>query len=146
MAAHSRRGALAAIVLATATVLGGCAGAGGAAIDTLQGSWVLQSGADAQGAFIDSVSPVTLEVDGRDYSGDSPCNLYSGTLATDGGGVDFGEGGIMSTERACLDAEQMDLEARYYGALLAVERAESTGDELVLTGPGVELVYAAAAD
>lgn len=145
MAAHARPRALAAIALVALAVapLAGCTA--DATVEPLQGSWVLVSGSDAEGTFIESASPVTLEVDGRDFSGDSPCNLYSGRLSISGGGLRFGEGGgIQTTERACVDAEQMALEGRYYDALIGVSRGESTADELVLTGPGVELVYAAA--
>lgn len=145
MAAHARPRALAAIALVALAVapLAGCTA--DATVEPLQGSWVLVSGSDAEGTFIESASPVTLEVDGRDFSGDSPCNLYSGTLSIVSGELRFGGegGGIQTTERACLDADQMELEGRYYDALIGVSRAESTGDELVLTGSGVELVFEA---
>jgi heat shock protein HslJ len=142
--ARRHRFTAATLTLLVFAALSGCTDSGGSAVAPLQGSWVLESGADADGAFIDSTSPVTLTVSGREFSGDSPCNLYSGTLSTAGGGVDFGDGGIASTERACVDMAQMGLEARYYAALVAIERAEARGEELVLTGAGVELVYVAA--
>lgn len=126
--------------LALAALLAGCADATVDA-EPLQGAWVLTSGADARGAFIDAASPITLKVEGRDFSGRSPCNSYSGTLDASAGGLGLGSFG--STEAACADPEQMDLEGRYYAALGDVERAERTADELVLTGPGVELVFAA---
>ena len=145
MVTRARARGLAALALAAAALGALTACAADATVEPLQGSWVLVSGSDADGAFIDSASPVTLRVEGRDFSGDSPCNLYSGTLSVTGGGLRFGGegGGIQTTERACADPEQMQLEGRYYDALVGVSRAESTGDELVLTGPGVELVFRA---
>lgn len=124
--------------LALAALLGGCADT---VAEPLQGAWVLTSGADARGAFIDAASPITLEVEGRDFSGRSPCNSYSGTLTTSAGGIGFGT--FATTEAACADPQQMELEGRYYAALGEVERAERSSGELVLTGPGVELVFAA---
>ncbi|MDO8337793.1 MAG: META domain-containing protein [Microcella sp.] len=134
-----RRRALALLApLALVALLAGCADT---AAEPLQGAWVLTSGADARGAFIDAASPITLEVEGRDFSGRSPCNSYSGTLDASAGGL--GLGSFATTEAACADPEQMELEGRYYAALGEVERAERTAGELVLTGPGVELVFAA---
>lgn len=124
--------------LALTALLGGCVDS---AAEPLQGAWVLTSGADARGAFIDAASPITLEVEGRDFSGRSPCNSYSGTLDASAGGL--GLGSFATTEAACADPEQMELEGRYYAALGEVERAERSAGELVLTGPGVELVFAA---
>lgn len=145
MPRRTRVTTLTALALAATAVglLTGCAA--DASVEPLQGSWVLASGSDAEGSFIDATSPVTLVVEGQDFSGSSPCNTYSGTVRTAGGGIDLGTGGIASTEQACADPDQMALEGRYYDALIGVSRAESTGDELVLTGPGVELVYSAAA-
>ncbi|WP_162242503.1 META domain-containing protein [Yonghaparkia sp. Root332] len=127
--------------LALATLLGGCADSAGS-IEPLQGSWTLANGSDADGAFIDPTRPVTLEVEGSEFSGNSPCNVYSGTIVARGGGIDLGEG-IATTEQACADPEQQALEGRYYAALSDIERAERSSGELVLTGPGVELVFAA---
>jgi heat shock protein HslJ len=125
--------------LVLGAVLAGCAPPN---TEALQGSWVLTSGSDAQGQFIEATSPVTLEVEGRDYSGRSPCNSYFGTVTGSSSSVSFEE--LVTTEAACADPEQMELEGRYYAALTAVGQATRSQRELVLTGRGVELVFEAA--
>jgi heat shock protein HslJ len=135
-----RRNTLALIgALTITTFLAACGSAG---TETMQGSWVLSSGSDGQGQFIEATSPVTLEVEGRDYSGRSPCNSYFGTVTRSPSGIGFGE--LVTTEAACADPEQMALEGRYYAALTAVGQATRSQRELVLTGRGVELVFEAA--
>jgi heat shock protein HslJ len=136
----SARRALALLgVLAFAPLLAGCADGGA---ENVQGSWVLSSGSDARGPFIEAASPVTLEVEGLDFAGRSPCNSYFGSITASPSRMSFEE--LTTTEAACADPEQMDLEARYYAALTATEHATRSSRELVLTGRGIELVFEAA--
>lgn len=145
--AHTRRitTIVAGITLAASTaLLGGCSGITNGT-NALQGEWVLESGSDAEGTFIDSVRPITLEFDGDSVSGTAPCNQYTGPMTRGPGVNDTGPisfGGLTRTEMGCAEQEQNLLESRYFAALegadsVAVsddgERLELTGDEVFLS-------------
>jgi heat shock protein HslJ len=137
-----------------ALALSACAGAAGptaAGADdgdgsaSPAGSWVL---ADAQPAIqvpADARITLSVEPDGEAWQvgGTSACNSYGGTVTTDGERWRGGEFGM--TEMAC-DLPRMDAESAYIAALLAVDTwARPSADELVLTGPDVELRFTALA-
>jgi heat shock protein HslJ len=108
----------------------------------IQGEWVLMSGSDAEGAFIDPAQPVTLTFDGDAVSGQTPCNSYSGSVARGPGASDTGPlefGSLMRTEMACAEQSQNLLEGRYFAALESTDRVELSddGETLELTGDGV---------
>ena len=129
------------LVVAGALVLGGCAangepGNGG----TLEGEWVLNSGADASGALDLTGAQITLTIGDADTSGGrAPCNSYGATINGGPPDVSITVGAV--TEMACVDERLMILETRYLAALGGVRIAEQTADELVLSGEGVELNY-----
>lgn len=134
-------------------VLTACAGAAGP-IGTLDdggraaspaGSWVLADAQPAIGVPTDARITLTIEPDGTAWQvgGTSACNSYGGTVVTDGDRW-RGEGYGM-TEMAC-EEPRMAAEQAYLDALLAVDTwARPSADELVLTGPGVDLRFAALA-
>jgi heat shock protein HslJ len=116
-------------------------GEGDGAATSPAGSWVLV-GADPTFEVPDDAR-VTLEViaegDAWQAGGTAACNSYGGTLVTDGGSwrVD----GWAVTEMAC-DEPRMAAERAYLDALVAVDTwARPTRDELVLSGPGIELRF-----
>lgn len=112
----------------------------------LQGEWVLASGTDAEGAFIDPVRPVTLEFEGDAVSGQAPCNPYSGAIVRGPGSSGTGEiafSGLSRTEMGCADMEQNLLESRFFAAIEAVDRVavSDDGERLELTGDDVFLQF-----
>jgi heat shock protein HslJ len=109
-----------------------------AALDPI-GPWQLTAGSvNGQPLGLVEGSRVTLIVDGSNVSGQSACNQYFGEFTVVDGRVTLG--GLGGTEMACPEPI-MTLESAYLQGLAAVEAAHMAGDELVLTGPGVELRY-----
>ncbi len=109
----------------------------------MTGSWLLASGTTADGEIaLVEAAPVTMDVaeDGT-VSGRSACNQYSGSATIDGSSVTFGP--FASTMMACEDAV-MAVESAYLMAMGAVESGARNGDELILTGPSIELTFTAA--
>ncbi|MDX2026532.1 META domain-containing protein [Microcella sp.] len=129
------------MLAASIPLLSACAGLM-SGTTALQGEWVLASGSDTQGAFIDSAQPVTLTFDGDSVSGQAPCNAYSGSVARGPGAGSTGPleiGGITRTEMGCAEQEQNELEGRYFAALEAADsvNVSADGEILELTGDGV---------
>jgi heat shock protein HslJ len=133
-----------ALLLAAALVLAACGGTREPAAEGTpdpEGDWVLVEGRGPDGplALVED-SPVTLTVDGERWGGVAACNSYQGSVSLDGDRLMFDDG-IAVTEMACLDEDVMALEAGYLAALAAAERVERRGEQLVLSGPDVELVF-----
>lgn len=115
---------------------------GGGATPDPSGSWVLV-GSDPvidvpPGARV--TMTVVAEDGGWEVGGTAACNAYGGTVVTDGGtwrGEGFG-----GTAMGC-DEPRMAAERAYLAALPSVTSwTRPSADELVLTGPDVELRYA----
>jgi len=109
------------------------------------GAWVLADSQPTIGVPPDARVTLSVDPDGDAWQvgGTSACNSYGGTVVTDGDrwrAEDYG-----MTEMAC-EEPWMAAEQAYLDALLAVDAWERpSADELVLTGPGVELRFAAPA-
>lgn len=108
-----------------------------------QGSWQLRSGS-ADGIEIPIVAdhPITMTIEGSEIGGTSACNSYGGRLTVTGGRLRIGE--LAMTMMGCEDAV-MAAEAAYTAALSAVDSIGRDGQDLVLSGPGVELRFTALA-
>lgn len=113
---------------------------------SLQGEWVLESGSDAEGVFIDSVQPITLTFEGDAVSGQAPCNPFSGPVVrgpgtSSTGAIEFG--GLERTEMGCAEPEQNVLEGRFFVALETVDQVSVSddGERLELTGDGIFLSF-----
>lgn len=113
------------------------------------GIWQLTS-ATVDGAPLGLLDthPVTITVTGPGtIGGSSACNSYAGgyTLGSgaDGGGVAITVGSMEMTAMACFPDEVNTLESAYLAALARVGAVARAGEELVLTGDGVELRFAA---
>ena len=108
-------------------------------LDRYEGFWELRRGHGPEG-------PVAIvpghEVTGRIrdgfIGGSSGCNRYGFRMTISGTAVDIGRGGI--DQEDCVP-EAEDVEPRYIAALPLVTEIARDGDELVLTGPGVRLVF-----
>lgn len=82
---------------------------------------------------------VTLVFEEERAGGSSGCNSYGGPVEVDGEKIQFGE--MVMTLMACTDAGVMEQETSYLAALGAVETFKVEGEQLVLSGPDVELVF-----
>lgn len=82
-------------------------------------------------------SMVTIDLSAENQmSGHAPCNRFSGRYA--GTLPDFRPGPLRATKMAC---DELALEGTFFRALSSVTRAEVSGDRLVLTGGGVQMVF-----
>jgi heat shock protein HslJ len=128
------------IVLA---LLAGCGDAGtgaGEATGSVDGAWVLRTGTGPDGSIelVDGHVP-TLTVDGEEWGG-TVCNHYGATVVSEGSSQ-VRVGDVFQTEMVCLADGAMEAEAAYLEAFTAITSYERAGDQLVLRGPDVELVY-----
>jgi heat shock protein HslJ len=148
---------LSAFVLAIA--LGGCAAASGgggssggglpgdgssggssSAPQSINGTWQLVGGSDANGAFSLGDATITLKLDGAKSGGQGPCNAYGATeTGSTTGPISIRLG--IRTMMACSEAARNVLESRFFGALSHVSHAGLAGGELTLSGGGVSLVF-----
>lgn len=115
--------------LAALTLLAACAGAPD------WEDWRLQI---LDGAALQGGATMTLGPDGE-VSGEGPCNLWRARNRAAPGG--FVLGPIATTRRQCL-AEGG--ETRFLAAMAAVTEAQREDGMLVLSGPGIRLVFAPA--
>jgi len=136
-------------LLAVALILTACGSAGtppnspsGDPFDP-QGSWELTSG-HVNGGEIPIVDdhPITVTIEGAEIGGTAACNSYGGRLTITEGRLEIRDLGM--TAMAC-EEPLMAAEAAYTAALEAVESIGVEGDELVLSGPNVELRFSALA-
>lgn len=106
----------------------------------LAGPWELIAGTDVP--IVDD-HPITLTFTGSDVGGVSACNQYGGRVSLEGGSFTIAELGMtdMGCEPAILAAEEA-----YLAAIVQVDRAALDGNELVLSGPDVELRFARLAE
>jgi heat shock protein HslJ len=119
--------------------LTGCSIFSGGATASLDGEWQLRDGTN-QGQPIPIVagSRITLKVDGTQVGGSAACNLYGGTLEVHGSSVVISA--LSMTEMACQE-DLMASEAAFLAALPRTTTIARNGDNLVLTGPELELHF-----
>lgn len=139
-------------LVATAALLAACGGGGGAppsssspaSVDPsggdVLGGWRLTSGSvDGEALPILDDHPVTAILQASEIGGTAACNGYGGRLSATGSGVRVEE--LASTDMACMPDEVMALESAYFAALSRVTQIGVVGEELVMTGDGVELRF-----
>jgi putative lipoprotein len=106
----------------------------------LEGRWRLVDGRDAGGPIdLDRSPSITLTVDGETFSGDGPCNGYSGSVHQGVREIDFSS--VVSTRLACAAPELSVLESRYFAALEGVGGGGISGDKLSLSGASGPLTH-----
>jgi heat shock protein HslJ len=136
-----RKTLLAALILAVP--LAACAEPGEeAAADPTTESWVLEAGT-LDGADIPIVEgfPITLIFDEPEGTagGKSACNQWFGSYTLSGNELTFGD--IGQTMMACVDEGVMESEDAFTTALGLVEIFTLEGNELNLSGEGVDLLF-----
>lgn len=110
----------------------------------VDGSWVLTSGRGPAGVVpLVDAHQVTLTIEGTQVGGVAACNHYGARFTIRGGRLAVEE--LSSTAIGC-DAPIAASEAAYLEALQVVSRAEREGETLILSGPDVELRFAALAE
>jgi len=106
------------------------------------GAWVLDEGAlEGQPIPIVADHPITFSVEGSTIGGTAACNHYGATLAMVDGVLRFDQMGGTAMLCGDPDGDVMLSEAAYLRALGHVVGARRDGERLVLSGPGVELVF-----
>lgn len=112
----------------------------------LPGEWVFVEGA-SDGAAIEPApgQAITLTIDETGVaSGSTGCGEYD-RIGSAEGGLWYNEA-LEQTAGACPSAAYAQAEDAYVVALSAVEGYVVEGDDLVLSGPGVELTYSRVSD
>jgi heat shock protein HslJ len=100
---------------------------------TPDGSWILASGAPTVDGF-----PISLTLDGQQFSGRAACNQYGGTIVQSGSGWRLTE--MFMTEMGC-EPEVMNAEQAFITALRAVSTWSIVEGALTLEGPDEPLVF-----
>ena len=126
------------LVLLGVLALAACGTQAGGTAD-VEGEWHL-TGGTADGAELPAPpgTQATLELAGDEARGTAFCNSWFATARLDGSG--FALDGIGQTEMGC-PPEVMAAESAYLAALGGVATVAVRGDDLVLTGDGVELRF-----
>ncbi|HXW98520.1 MAG TPA: META domain-containing protein [Methanomicrobiales archaeon] len=126
--------ALAALLIAAAVLLAGCASTGPSSSpggDLVGTSWVLASMVDAGGNLtaVPAQTPMTLEFrDSSTLGGSAGCNQYGASYATNGIRVNITR--IASTLRYCTDTGVDSRETTFLGILPRVRYFRVDGDSL----------------
>lgn len=136
---------LVATALGVAVLLAGCGSLGAPSPDASdeafdpQGSWQLTS-SSVDGGEVPLVEdhPVTVTIEGSEIGGTAACNHYGGRLSVSAGRLQIQE--LAMTAMGC-EEPLMAAESAYVAALQAVETIGGDGEQLVLSGPGVELRF-----
>ena len=104
-----------------------------------QGSWQLVAGAsNGVDLPVPADHPITLILEPSSMGGTAACNIYGAEFSLSGQGIEIGD--IEQTLRGCEEAVQA-AETAYLSALRKVTGIGMNRDRLVLTGPGVELLF-----
>ena len=93
-----------------------------------------------QGALIIAGTTITLEFDdaGR-VAGSGGCNRYGGSYTADADTIAFSQ--VFSTRRACLDQAQSEQENNYFAMLNTASSYTLTGNQLIISYEGGELLF-----
>ena len=130
-------------VTVLAVLLAACADPGEeAAADPTTEPWILQAGT-LDGADVPIVEgyPITLIFDQPEgqAGGKSACNQWFGPYTLSGNELTFGD--VAGALMACTDEGVMESESAFLAALELVEIFTLEGNELNLTGEGVDLLF-----
>lgn len=105
-----------------------------------QGDWQLVEGTvNGEPVPILEDHRITLTIDGSSIGGTSACNSYGGRLNVEGGRLRIED--LAQTMMACAEEEAMAAEAFYMSGLGAADSIGLDGEQLVISGPGIELRF-----
>lgn len=108
----------------------------------MTGNWrLVQGSVGGQAIPLIDGSPVTLNVTGTEIGGTSACNSYGSQFTLEGSTITIGD--LVSTMMMCTP-EVMDVEIPFTAALREVDTVAIEGEQLVMTGPGIELRFSPA--
>jgi heat shock protein HslJ len=128
------------LIAITAVLASACLGTDFA--DSLEGSWLLQSGTSGSEPILILPShPITMTLDGSQVTGTAACNSYGGSYRVSSRGDFQLVDGLSITEMACSPDEVMESETQFMTAMLAVEKVSLDGGILTLSGGGYELNF-----
>lgn len=138
------------MLVGAALLLGGCATESVPAFDDVgaAGSWRMET-LEVAGASLDADLVMNLDLTNAILEGETACHTILGsfTIAVDDEGAEPGETTGLSTftipgtgTTAC-DAALLEAEEQTIDALESVTRWRTTADQLLLSGPEVELVF-----
>lgn len=106
------------------------------------GQWILLDGTvDGESIALPDGERITMEVTRTQVVGAAACNQYSATASVSGDEMTIGS--PTSTRMMCAE-DIMSAETAYLAGLQRVTSLDSEGEELVLTGDGVQLRFVAA--
>ncbi|GAB3404623.1 hypothetical protein GCM10027515_16860 [Schumannella luteola] len=104
--------------------------------------WLLTSITDDQGTLAPPTVSATLDLrESGKVSGNGGCNGFGADVKVgDSGHVTVGP--IISTKRACAEQSANEQETRYLAALQRADAVKRSGEGLIVSGDGIQLVYA----
>ncbi|TKJ24521.1 META domain-containing protein [Blastococcus sp. CCUG 61487] len=127
------------LLLAAVLALPACGSDASAGAMDVEGEWQLHSGTvDGETLPQPDGTTATLALTGDEARGRSFCNHWFATARVEGTSVSFD--GIGGTEMGC-DPDVMSAETAFLAALGVVTTVARDGEDLVLTGNGVELRF-----
>ncbi len=131
------------LLLAATLVLAACGGGGGVGSPSIAGGWEF-TGGTAHGADLPRPpgASATLDLTGEEARGTAFCNQYFSSYRLDGSSLALD--GLGSTQMGC-EPDVMTAESAFLAALADVDGVAADGDDLLLTGDGVELRFSPAA-
>lgn len=111
--------------------------------DSIEGSWILESGTlNGEPIELHASHSVTLVLEEDSISGTAACNGYQGGFRVSGSAFEITDG-LAVTEMGCVPEEIMMTERGYLDALLASDTVVFENGKLIVSGAASELVYTA---
>jgi len=92
--------------------------------------WILESIADAPIPKVQEDAFINFNPEKGSAGGNTSCNAFGGSYSTEGNKVRIFE--IISTMRACIEDERMNIERAFLDGLRETDRYEIRGDKLML--------------
>jgi len=92
--------------------------------------WILTSIAGKSLPKIETVPFLVFDKQKQSAGGDSGCNVFGGSYKTEGAKIGITE--IISTQRACIEDERMNIEREFFGNLQKATRFEIKAGKLNL--------------
>ena len=92
--------------------------------------WVLETIGGVEIPKVKEQAFIVFDPVKKSAGGNSSCNVFGGSYETDGSKITISE--TISTMRACVEDERMNIERQFFDALKAVDRYEIKGLKLTL--------------